>query len=304
VNKRIERQVREHFNVPAGVEISIGERKPSEFPNYETLPITFNNSGRVTTHDFLLSKDGKTLIRMTKVDVSPEAYAQTVKKETEARKQQLELMKKIDLTGRPFRGAKDAPVSIVVFDDYQCPYCASMYRTLFDDVMKTHADKVKVIYKDYPLFEIHPWAKRAAVNSNCLAEKSSEAFWDFSDYVHAKQREVSGPSRDLAAQSARLDSAALGSAKKFSVDPAAVQACLKAQPDAMLKASVKEAESLGVSATPTLFVNGEKLEGAVDAAELRRVINTALADAGYPAPTAAADSKAPPPAGAPPVANK
>jgi protein-disulfide isomerase len=304
MNKRLERQVRDYFNVPAAVEINIGERKPSEFPNYDTLPITFNNSGRVTTHDFLISKDGKTLVRMTKVDVSPEAYAETLKKEIEGRKQQVALMKKIDVTGRPFRGAKDAPVSIVVYDDYQCPYCASMYTTLFDDVMKAYADKVKVTYKDYPLFEIHPWAKRAAVNSNCLAEKSSEAFWDFSDRVHAKQREISGSTRDLSAQSARLDSAALESAKKFNLDTAAVQACLKGQPDAMLKASVKEAESLGVSSTPTLFVNGQKVEGAVDAAELRRVINTALLDAGHAVPITAADSKAAPTAAPPAVTNK
>lgn len=291
VNQRIERQVRAHFKLPSVVSISIGAPKPSEFSGYDLVPITFEINGQKNSYDFLLSKDGKTLLRMNKIDISPEAYAKTLAEDANTRRTQAELMKKIDVNGRPWRGASNAKVSIVVYDDFQCPYCAHMYSTLFSDVMKGYADRVRIVFKDFPLFEIHPWAKHAAIDSNCLAEQSNDAYWSFADYVHANQHEISGPARDLNASFARLDNAALAAGQKFKVDPNILQACLKAQPDAALNASVKEADSLGVTATPTLFINGDRVEGALPTEDLRKAIDTALREAG--AATVAAGSAAP-----------
>jgi protein-disulfide isomerase len=163
-----------------------------------------------------------------------------------------------------------------------------MYQTLFANNLKEYEDRVKIILKDFPLFEIHPWAKRAAIDSNCLAEQSNDAYWDFSDYVHAKQGEISGPNRDMNAAFARLDNAALDSGRKHSVDSHILQSCLKSQPDAQLNASVKEADALGVSSTPTLFVNGDKISGALTESELRQEIQAALRGIEQPAVTAAA----------------
>jgi protein-disulfide isomerase len=290
-SKRIERQVRSYFNVPETVKLTVGQPKSSsDFPNFETVPITFQNGERKTTQDFLLSKDGKTLFRLAKIDISPAAYELTVKQDEEAKKKQLELMKKIDTAGRPYRGNKDAKVMMIVYDDFQCPYCAQMYRTLFNDVAKNYADNVRIVFKDYPLFQIHPWAKRAAIDSNCLAEQSNDAYWDFADYVHNHQGAIA-PNRDLQAANANLDKIALDSGKKRGVDPSILQACLKAQPENALNASVKEAESMQVEATPTMFIGGKRLEGAVDASELKAVLDAALRDAGQPSPAVAATTE-------------
>ncbi len=296
-NQRIERQVRAHFKVPDAVTVTVGTPKPSEFTGYDTLPITFEGGGQKTTHDFLLSKDGKKLLRLTNIDITPEAYAQTLLQNAETRRQQAELMKKINVAGRPWRGAPSPKVTIIVYDDFQCPYCAVMYRTLFADSMKEYADRVRVVLKDFPLFEIHPWAKHAAIDSNCLAEQSNDAYWDFSDYVHANQREISGPNRDVNASSARLDNAALDAGRKHKLDGSILQSCLKSQPDALLNASVKEGDSLGVSSTPTLFINGEKVSGALTETELRSEIQAALRNAEQPAMAAGtAPAAAPAPA--------
>jgi protein-disulfide isomerase len=282
-NQRIERQIRAHFKVPDAIAVTLGAPKPSEFSGYDTLPVTFDGLGQKNTYDFLLSKDGKKLLRLTDIDITPEAYARTLAQNTQARRQQAELMKKINVTGRPWRGAAAPKVTIVVYDDFECPYCAVMYRTLFADSMKEYADRVRIIFKDFPLFEIHPWAKRAAIDSNCLAEQSNDAYWDFSDYVHANQREINGKSRDLNASSARLDNAALDAGRKHNLDGAILQSCLKSQPDSLLNASVKEADSLGVSSTPTLFINGDKVSGALTEPELRQEIQAALRNAEPPA---------------------
>lgn len=276
LNQRIERQVRSYFSVPPSVQVVVGARSPSsEFPNYDQVNITFVQGERKQTHDFLLSKDGKTLVRLTKLDISKDPYA--------------ELMSKIKLDGRPVRGNPYAKVTIVNFDDFQCPFCSRMHATLFQDIMKTYGDRVKVVYKDFPLAEIHPWATHAAIDANCLAAQNSNAYWDFADYVHANQRQINGETqrKPLAEQFAALDKIALDQGQKNNLQLAPLQACIQAQSNTAVLESMKEASSLGVTATPALFVNGEKIDGAVPAQELRVTIDRALKDAGQPAPSAA-----------------
>src|SRR5215469_4051522 len=90
VSEKIERQLRTYYNVPAAVKINIGTLQPSEFPNYNTVTITMESPEKKHAYDFLLSKDGKTLIRMTKLDLDKDPYADN--------------MQKIDTAGRPVRG--------------------------------------------------------------------------------------------------------------------------------------------------------------------------------------------------------
>jgi protein-disulfide isomerase len=285
LDRRIERHVRSQFNIPGTVEVRIGPRTPSpEFPEYERLVITFAQGERQQQQEFLLAKDGGTLLRLTKMDIRNDPY--------------LELMKKIDLQGRPVRGAQEAKVTIVNYDDFQCPFCARMYATLVDDILPGYGDRVKLVSKDFPLTEIHPWATRAAVNANCLLEQSQDAYWAFSDYVHANQKEISTGSKDGATapvaapgaksgpeqQLARLDRLALEHGQKYNLQAPRLEACLKAQSDAAVQASMKEGGQLGVQATPTLFINGEKVDGAVPAAQLREILDRALREAGEEPP--------------------
>jgi protein-disulfide isomerase len=284
VAQRIERQVRSYYSIPAGVKINLSPLKPSEFPNYDALTISFEGSDKKQTYDFLLSKDGKTLMRMAKIDLTKDPYA--------------ELMKKINLSGRPTRGNKDAKVIAVNFDDFECPYCSRMHQTLFPQLLKEYGDRVAFIYKDFPLSEIHPWATHAAVDANCLASQNNDAYWDFADYIHGHQSDVnSEKSRD--AQFGALDRLATLQAQQHNLDATKLQVCMKAQKDDAVKASVKEGEGLGVEATPTLFVNGEKIDGALPVNDVRAVFDRALQQAGAtPPPHAnAAPASLPQPAG-------
>src|SRR6201998_4571555 len=188
--KAIERQVRAYYKLPPEVAVVVGPLKPSDFPNYDAVKLTFNRGTRKDDYDFLLSKDGKTLIRMTKMDLTKDPNA--------------EIMKKHDLKGRPTKGNKDAKVVIVNYDDFQCPFCSRMHQTLFPEVFKEYGDRVLFIYKDYPLAEIHPWAIHAAVDANCLAAQNADAYWDFADYTHANRQTVNSE-KGLDNQFAALD---------------------------------------------------------------------------------------------------
>ena len=267
---KIERQVRSFYSVPPRVQLVMGALKPSEFPGYDALSITFTGAEKQSTYDFLLSKDAKTLIRMTKMDLSKDPYA--------------EVMKKMDLSNRPVRGNKSAKVVAVSYDDFECPFCSRMHQTLFPELLKEYGDRVEFIYKDFPLAEIHPWAMHAAVDANCLAAQNTDAYWDFTDYIHTNQQEINSQ-KSSTDRFAALDHLILEQGQKHSLDLVKLQSCLKAQDETAVKASQKEAEDLGVDGTPALFVNGEKADGgALPIEELRAILDRALQQAGVTPP--------------------
>jgi len=278
LDKRIERQVRATFQLPSTVNIKVAARKPSpDFPGFDSLSVELSQGDKKVMQEFLISKDNQTMARVTKMDLTKDPYA--------------ELMKKIDVSGRPVLGNPAAKVTIVNYDDFQCPFCSRMHELLMADVAKNYGDRVRIIYKDYPLSEIHPWAIHAAVNANCLAAQNPDAYWDFANYAHANQKEITGSDRPLAEQEKVLDSGATLIAQKRNLQLVPLQSCIKAQQDAAVKASHDEGDNIGVSATPTMFVNGEKVDGLVPPASLHAIIDRALRDANQPAPPATAAKK-------------
>lgn len=281
LNRRVANQIRDHFQIPSKVDIVVGERKPSDFPGYDSLAVTFINGDRKTPYEFLISKDNATLARFTKLDVGPAT----------------DPMSRIDLSGRPVRGNPNAKVLVVNFDDFQCPFCAEMHTQLLGGILKTYGDRIKLVYKDYPL-PFHPWAMHAAVDANCLAAQSTDAYWGFTDYVHTNLDKIQGPrspKRPLDDQIKDVDKVALDQASQFKLDGNKLAACMKAADQKSIEASIKEGDALGVDGTPTMFVNGEKVDGAVPPEELRRVLDRALRDAGQPVPAAETPSAPPPP---------
>lgn len=266
---RVERQVRNYYNIPPEVKVTLGPLRPSEFPNYDALTVSLAGGTKKQDVEFLLAKDGKSLVRFTKLDITKDPYA--------------ELMKKIDVTGRPTRGNKDAKVVAVNFDDFECPFCSRMHQTLFPELYKEYGDKVLFIYKDYPLSTIHPWAMHAAVNANCLAAQNADAYWDFADFIHANQKDVNSEKKGDP-QFALLDKSTLLQGQKHNLDMAKLQACVSAQHDDAVKASVKEGDALGIDATPTMYVNGQRVDGALPIDEVRAILDSALTQAGVPPP--------------------
>jgi protein-disulfide isomerase len=169
-----------------------------------------------------------------------------------------------------------------------------MHQTLFPGLFKEYGDRVLFIYKDYPLEEIHPWAVHAAVNANCLAAQNTDAYWDYADYLHGNQQAITGQ-KGHEGQNAELDKLANLQAEKHNLDVPILQACVKAQDEKAVRASMQEGDKIGVEATPAMFVNGQKLDGAVPAEDVRLALDQALTDAGVAPPEhKPAEAKAPP----------
>ncbi len=271
VDRRIETLVRSQLGVPQDWRVDVGARSKSDIAGFDALPITFTSSSDQTkkqTLNFLISKDGNTLARLSKWDISKDAS---------------EL---ITIDSRPMRGDPQAKVTIINFDDLECPYCARMHAQLFPDTLNRYKDKVRIVYKDFPLVEIHPWALRAAVDASCLSAQNPTAYWNYVDYLHMHGDDISGPQRDPAKSAAMLDKLARDEGQRSKLDTVKLDACLAKQDDSVVRASMKEGEALGIDGTPTLFINGERLSGALPESQLWLAIDRALKSEGIASPAA------------------
>lgn len=258
LDRRIEVQVRSQYELPPDVDVSFGARTPSQFPGYKTLPVTLSKGSKTQKLDFLISDDNTKLVRMETMDLTKSPADE------------------IDIAGRPVRGNPNAKVTVINFDDLECPYCARMHQELFPDTFNRYKDQVRFVYKNDPLTDLHPWAMHAAVDADCLAAQNSDVYWTYVDYLHGHGEEISGQDRNPQKSFEALDRIARQEGTLGKLDTAKLDACLAKQDETQVKASLKEADALGLEGTPELFVDGERINGAVPKEQLWASIDRAL----------------------------
>jgi protein-disulfide isomerase len=266
LNRRIEIMVRSQYNLPPEISVAIGARKPGQIPGYDSMPVTLSRGGKSQVIDFLISADGKTLARLDKFDLFNDPVFS------------------INVAGRPIRGNPAAKVTVISFDDLECPYCSRMHQTLFPATLEHYKGMVRFIYMDNPLMEIHPWAMHAAVNANCLGAQNGQEYWTYVDYIHSHGQEVSGEDRTLAKSFDALNRIARQQATLDKLDSSALEACLTRQDETPVRNAMKIAESLRIEGAPALFVEGERISGALPQDQVWMVIDRALRAAGVEPP--------------------
>ena len=178
-------------------------------------------------------------------------------------------------SGHPSVGASDAPITMVEFGDFQCPFCRAS-ESAVKEVRQKYGDKVRIVYMDFPL-GIHPHAMDAANAARCAGEQ--DKFWQFHDAMFADQSKLAPA--DLKASAAKLGL----DAKKFN-------ACLdKTKYQSQIQQDMAEGTKLGVSGTPTFFINGREITGAQPAQKFEEVIDDEMAKVEHPAAQRQASAK-------------
>jgi protein-disulfide isomerase len=154
---------------------------------------------------------------------------------------------KASIEGVPFKGGANAPVTIIEFSDYHCPFCLRVQAALAQ-VMARYGDKVKLVYRDMPIDQLHPQARRAAEAARCANDQGK--FWPYHDQLYSGGADVSSERLKSIAQSSGLDVAAF-------------ESCLASgKHRASIQQSIDEATWLGLSGTPAFLINGRFLSGA------------------------------------------
>jgi predicted DsbA family dithiol-disulfide isomerase len=171
------------------------------------------------------------------------------------------LRAQIATAGFPSRGVANAPVTIVEFSDFECPYCGGLFPTL-KQVEKNYPQTVRIVYRQFPLTNLHPHAMKAAEASLCAAEQNK--FWEFHDSMFGNQRELSVPDLKQRAVDLKMDTQAFNQCLDSGRQGSAIQAYIQAGARA------------GVSGTPALFINGRFLSGNQPYSEIKDVIEDEL----------------------------
>ncbi len=163
----------------------------------------------------------------------------------------------------PVRGPATAPVTIIEFSDYQCPYCRRWAEQVEGQIFKTYGDKVRLVYRDFPLTSIHPEAFAAAEAADCAGEQGK--YWEYHDALFKQ-------SQGLGQQ------AYLAYAKAIGLNTDQFQQCLKEHRyQGEVKADAQYAAQLGVRSTPTFFINGIPVVGAQPFSVFKQIIDKELA---------------------------
>lgn len=170
----------------------------------------------------------------------------------------------VSVEGRPSQGDADAPVTVVEFTDYQCPYCGAFARDTEEALLKAYDGQVRFVVRHFPITGIHQYAQKAAEAAECAFDQ--DRFWEYHEALFAHQD--------------ALDEASLRAyAKEVGLDGRTFGQCLSSgEKAAVVAADQADGQRYGVSATPTFFINGQRFVGAKPIDEFKQVIDGLLAD--------------------------
>ena len=238
LQKTVEAYLRHLYAIGPNVLLTVSVPKDSEVPGLLETTVDLKDGETSQSAKFYVSKDGKYLVRGDVSDLSKDPLA-----ETRAR---------IQMKDAPSLGDPKATVTLVEFSDFECPVCRSLHDVLRG--MLPNYPQVRVVFKDFPLEQLHPWARTAALAGRCAYQQDPKAFWKVYDAIYDQQGVISASNAW-----SKMTEFAAGAG----VNPEVFKACM-ASPEAgvAVDASRENGQQLEVNSTPTVFVNGRRLVGA------------------------------------------
>jgi protein-disulfide isomerase len=238
VQKEVAAYLRHLYAFGSDVQLTVGVPKDTGVAGLQEVSIDLKVGDNAETTKMYVSKDGKFLVRGELADMTKDPLA--------------EARALIQTANAPVLGDPRAPVTLVEYSDFECPVCRSLHDALRG--LLPNYPQVKVVFKDFPIEQLHPWARTAALAGRCSYQQDPKAFWKMYDLIYDNQDVISAENawskmNDYASQAGL-------SGETFTSCLAGPQAA------AEVDASVANAKQLEVSSTPTIFVNGRRIVGA------------------------------------------
>lgn len=249
----IEAYVRHLYVMDSRIKMQVGDPKPStQLPGFFEVGIHASMGQQSQDFTFLVSKDGSKILQATVYDVDKNPFKSD--------------LDKIKTEFEPSIGTPGAPVVLVEFSDFQCPYCKQEAQMLRQNLLTAYPKQVRLYFKTFPLESLHPWSRAAAIASKCVSQQSPEMFWEFHDWIFENQAVITPPT---------LKDQVLAWAKdKKGVDALQLGQCIETKAtDKQVEKDLQEGQALNIGGTPTLFVNGRRIPNVIDWANLRQIID-------------------------------
>ena len=254
--EKIINYIRQRFAIPATVKITMTDLRETAYPDYFVTTVTLDDGKDKRNQPLFISKDMRYLVEGSLFNLNGDPRA--------------DIVRLISVKDQPTQGPENAPVMLVEYSDLECPVCARMQEELERDIVPKYGDKLRVVFKEYPLVAIHDWALTAAIAAQCTYQIDPSKYVDFRSAVYKNQASINGEhARDLL----------LHAGAEAGVDNMKLAACIDSK-DSLprVEANIREADALGVAQTPTMFINGRILVGAPPSADVYKVIDEALHD--------------------------
>jgi protein-disulfide isomerase len=233
------------------VGVSIDDPQPSAYlPGFSEVAVHLSYNGQSKDEHYYISQNGKSIVKGDVYDLTKSPFQST--------------LDRLKTSSQPSYGKAGAPVSIVVFGDFQCPVCKVEADVMRKNLLQTFPDKVQVIFKDFPLESIHPWARAASDVGRCIYKQDPQAFWKYHDWIYENQESITPDT---------LNSKVMAWAPTGGVDAIQLGRCVDGKTtDSEVAENMAEGRALGVDATPTLYLNGRKLVGAMEWPMLQQLV--------------------------------
>jgi protein-disulfide isomerase len=247
---KLEAYIRYAEAFTSDVQFSIDDPIPSAYPGYFRVVAHLTKGNNRLDRVYYVTPDGQRFINGAVWNLKDSPF--------------LDTLDHLPTDGPSF-GPATAKVTIVVFSDFECPYCRELAKTLRDNIPQKYPNDVRVIFKDFPIASLHPWARAAAEASHCIADQKIPAFWAFHDWVFEHQQEVTASNvRDGVLNFARING----------LDAEKIAACIDSHaPAAIVDQSLRAGQALQIEQTPTMFINGRLVGGAISWEQLQTLID-------------------------------
>ncbi|MGH9438736.1 MAG: thioredoxin domain-containing protein [Terriglobia bacterium] len=257
LRSKIASYLRQRFSITDSTAMTVGPLLPSIYAGFDKTIVVVENGKDKASQSFYVSKDGQYLVQgnIYSLNVDP-------RKEVES------LIRTED---QPATGPADAPVTIVEYADLECPVCAEMQQVIETQLAPRYGDKLRVIYKEFPLFSIHPWAVAAAAANQCAYQINPADYVSYRSLIFKNQKTI---------QQGTATQQLLDLSIQAGLDRTKMSACLDSkQALPRVRQDFLEGQKLGVASTPTFFINGKMIAGQVPVADLFKAVDQALAEA-------------------------
>jgi len=233
------------------VTFKIDDPKPSKYlPGFSEVLVHLIYNNVEKDELYYISADGQIIIKGDIYDLNKRPFQAN--------------LDKLTLADQPSFGPADAPVTIVEFGDFECPDCRMEAPILRHNLTEAFGGKVRVVFKNFPLESVHPWARAAAIVGRCVYHQDQSAFWKFYDWIYDNQEKITGDN---------LSAKVLEWAAQNGVDATQLGRCIDSKAtEPEVDRSIAEGRALGIQGTPTLFINGRKIGGLVWP-DLQMVVN-------------------------------
>jgi protein-disulfide isomerase len=238
LQKKVEAFLRHFYALGSEYQINVGTPTELGATGLLEIPIQVNSADIDEKLKMYLTKDGRYLFRGEISDLTKDPLTEN--------------LALIQTAGAPVWGDPKALITLIEFSDFECPVCRNLHDALRG--LLPNYPQVKVIFKDFPLDAVHPWARTAALAGRCAYQQDPQSFWKLYDLIYDKQDLISA---------ANVWEKMLDFAGQAQLNQDTFKACLAGpQAAAEVQASIANGNLLEVRSTPTVFVNGRKIVGA------------------------------------------